>query len=71
MGFVDAGGRASSSPNIPIWKARWWCAGFSVSTVQRNAQWLRVVEVLWVKAWLAALTELFLRLLCWKLIKFG
>jgi hypothetical protein len=37
--------------------------GFSVKTVQRKAQWLKVVDVLWVNAWLAALTEPFLRLL--------
>ena len=34
--------------------------------MQRKAQWLSVVDVLWVRAWLAALTELFLRLLCKK-----
>ena len=42
---------------------KWWWLVFSVKTVQRNAQWLSVVEVLWVRAWLAALTDPFLRLL--------
>jgi hypothetical protein len=37
-----------------------------VSTVQRKAQWLSVVDVLCVSAWLAALTDTFFRLLCSK-----